>query len=82
MVVLAGLPTVRFDFSVFYTAEFGQKNTPLVSQRDIEDDSILFSVYHLLKFARGSAGKTAYFQKNQSTAEAAQSFAAAIRQIL
>jgi hypothetical protein len=34
----------------------------------------------LLKFARGSAGKTAYFQKNQSTAEAAQSFAAAIRQ--
>ena len=44
LVVLAGLPTVRFDFSVFYTAGLGQKNTPLVSQRGIKDDSILFSV--------------------------------------
>ena len=35
---------VRFDFSVFYTAGLRQKNTPLVSQRGIEDDSILFSV--------------------------------------
>ena len=44
LVVLAGLPTVRFDFSVFYTAGLGQINTPLVSQRGIKDDSILFSV--------------------------------------
>lgn len=33
LVVLAGLPAVRFDFSVFYTAGLRQKNTPLVSQR-------------------------------------------------
>ena len=31
-------------FSVFYTTSLGQKNTPLVSQRGIKDDSILFSV--------------------------------------
>ena len=44
LIVLVGPPTVRFDFSVFYTAGMGQKNTPLVSQRGIKDDSILFSV--------------------------------------
>ena len=41
LVVLAGLPTVRFDFSVFYTTSLGQKNTPLVSQRGIKDYTIL-----------------------------------------
>ena len=37
---------IRFvlTFSVFYTAGLRQKNTPLVSQRGIKDDSILFSV--------------------------------------
>ena len=37
---------IRFvlTFSVFYTARLRQKNTPLVSQRGIKDDSILFSV--------------------------------------
>ena len=41
LVVLAGLPTVRFDFSVFYTTSLGQKNTPLVSQRGIKDYNVL-----------------------------------------
>ena len=37
---------IRFvlTFSVFYTAGLRQKNTPLVSQRGIKDDSILFSI--------------------------------------
>ena len=44
LVVLVGLPTVRFDFFSVLYSQIGEKNTPLVSQRGIEDDSILFSV--------------------------------------
>ena len=44
MVVLAGLPAVRFDFFSTLCSRIRTKNTPLVSQRGIEDDSILFSV--------------------------------------
>lgn len=41
LVVLAGLPTVRFDFSVSYVVGLGQKNTPLVSQQGIIDYNVL-----------------------------------------
>ena len=45
LVVLAGLHTVRFDFFSVLCSRIGaKKNTSLVSQRGIEDDSILFSV--------------------------------------
>ena len=41
---LAGPPTVRFDFFSALCSLIVAKNTPLVSQRGIKNDSILFSV--------------------------------------
>ena len=44
LVVLVGLPTVRFDFFSALCSLMGVKNAPLFFQRGIEDISILFSV--------------------------------------